>query len=75
MTELTEKRNKKKAQKGMIRPFVNKKVRKGKISYELSYYGYNIRVSNEIKIYKKENSVIINQKELKKKKKGVRSSI
>ena len=29
--------------KGMIKPFVNKQVRKGKISFGLSSYGYDAR--------------------------------
>ena len=37
--------------KGMIKPFVNKQVRKGKISFGLSSYGYDARVSNEFKIF------------------------
>jgi dCTP deaminase len=32
--------------KGMIRPFVRKQVRRGKISFGLSSYGYDARVSN-----------------------------
>jgi dCTP deaminase len=36
---------------GMIEPFEDKQVRKGKISYGLSSYGYDIRVSNEFKIF------------------------
>ena len=34
----------------MIRPFVSSQVRRGKISYGLSSYGYDARVSNEFKI-------------------------
>ena len=30
----------------MIKPFVSKQVRKGKISFGLSSYGYDARVSN-----------------------------
>ena len=36
--------------KGVIKPFVAKQVRKGKISFGLSSYGYDARVSNEFKI-------------------------
>jgi dCTP deaminase len=36
---------------GMIEPFEDKQVRKGKISYGLSSYGYDIRVSDEFKIF------------------------
>ena len=38
-------------EKGMIKPFVGKQVRKGKISFGLSSYGYDARVSNEFKIF------------------------
>jgi Deoxycytidine deaminase len=33
----------------MIRPFVSKQVRKRKISYGLSSYGYDARVSDDFK--------------------------
>ena len=36
---------------GMIEPFVEKQVREGVISYGLSSYGYDIRISNEFKIF------------------------
>ena len=45
MTVQSDKWIKKKAQKGMIKPFVSKQVRKGKISFGLSSYGYDARVS------------------------------
>ena len=35
----------------MISPFISKQVRKGKISYGLSSYGYDARVSNDFKIF------------------------
>ena len=35
--------------KNMIKPFIEKQVRKGKISFGLSSYGYDARVSNELK--------------------------
>ena len=35
---------------GMIKPFIKKQVRKGKISFGLSSYGYDARVSDEFKI-------------------------
>ena len=47
------------SKKGMIRPFVNKQVRKGKISFGLSSYGYDARVSNEFKIFTNVNSGIV----------------
>lgn len=36
---------------GMIDPFVEDQVSKGVISYGLSSYGYDIRVSNEFKVF------------------------
>ncbi len=33
-------------EKAMIKPFVSKQIRKGKISFGLSSYGYDARVSN-----------------------------
>lgn len=38
-------------EQGMIEPFADKQVRRGVISYGLSSYGYDIRVSNEFKIF------------------------
>jgi len=34
------------AQKGMIEPFSEKQVREGVVSYGLSSYGYDLRVSD-----------------------------
>jgi len=53
-------------QKGMIKPFVDKQVRKGKISFGLSSYGYDARVSNEFKIFTNVNSGIVDPKVFKK---------
>ncbi len=47
---------------GMIRPFSEKQVREGVISYGLSSYGYDLRVSNEFKIFTNVNSAIIDPK-------------
>ena len=66
MTVLSDKWIKKAAQKGMIKPFVNKQVRKGKISFGLSSYGYDARVSNEFKIFTNVNSGIVDPKVFKK---------
>ena len=52
--------------KGMIRPFVRKQVRRGKISFGLSSYGYDARVSNEFKIFTNVNSGIVDPKVFKK---------
>ena len=43
----------------MIKPFVNKQVRKGKISFGLSSYGYDARVSNEFKIINVNSGIVI----------------
>ena len=67
MTVLSDKWIKKTAkQNGMIRPFVSKQVRKGKISFGLSSYGYDARVSNEFKIFTNVNSGIVDPKVFKK---------
>ena len=50
----------------MIAPFVSKQVRKGKISFGLSSYGYDARVSNEFKIFTNVNSGVVDPKFLKK---------
>ena len=57
---------KKAASKGMIKPFINKQVRKGKISFGLSSYGYDARVSNEFKIFTNVNSGVVDPKIFKK---------
>ena len=46
----------------MISPFENKQVRDNKISYGLSSFGYDARVSNEFKIFTNINSEIIDPK-------------
>ena len=48
---------------GMIEPFEAEQVRNGKISYGLSSYGYDIRVSNEYKIFTNVNNSIVDPKE------------
>ena len=69
MTVLSDKWIKKNAQiKGMIKPFVGKQVRKGKISFGLSSYGYDARVSNEFKIFTNVNSGVVDPKVFKKRK-------
>ncbi len=50
----------------MIFPFVSKQTRKGKISYVLSSYGYDARVSNDFKIFTNVNSTIVDPKNFKK---------
>ena len=49
----------------MIDPFEDKQVRGTKISYGLSSYGYDARVSNEFKIFTNLNSEIIDPKDFK----------
>jgi len=49
-------------QHGMIEPFSEKQVREGVISYGLSSYGYDLRVSDEFKIFTNVNSAIIDPK-------------
>ena len=50
----------------MISPFEDKQVRGIKISYGLSSFGYDARVSNEFKIFTNVNSEIIDPKILNK---------
>ena len=52
--------------KGIIKPFVDTQVRKGKISYGLSSFGYDARVSNIFKIFTNVNSGIVDPKKFKK---------
>ena len=49
----------------MISPFENKQVRDSKISYGLSSFGYDARVSNEFKIFTNINSEIVDPKNFK----------
>ena len=50
----------------MISPFISKQNRKGKISFGLSSYGYDARVSNEFKIFTNVNSGVVDPKVFKK---------
>ena len=50
----------------IISPFVSKQIRKGKISYGLSSYGYDARVSNDFKIFTNVNSTTVDPKNFKK---------
>tara|TARA_B100001996_G_scaffold225722_1_gene173829 strand:- start:2560 stop:3111 length:552 start_codon:yes stop_codon:yes gene_type:complete len=65
MPVLSDKWIKKKALEGMIEPFEKKQIRDGKISYGLSSYGYDARVSNEFKIFTNINSDIVDPKNFK----------
>ncbi len=48
--------------KEMITPFEDNSIRKGTISYGLSSYGYDIRVSDEYKIFTNVNNSIVDPK-------------
>jgi len=47
----------------MISPFVEKLVAKGRISYGLSSYGYDIRVANEYKVFTDVHNCVVDPKE------------
>src|SRR3984957_16442889 len=47
---------------GMISPFCEKQGKEGEISYGLSSYGYDLRVSDGFKIFTNVNSAIIDPK-------------
>jgi dCTP deaminase len=49
--------------KGMIEPFVDRLQREGVISYGLSSYGYDARVSREFKIFTNVDSAIVDPKD------------
>ena len=53
-------------EKDMIKPFVEKQTAGKNISYGLSSFGYDARVSNEFKIFTDVNSVIVDPKDFKK---------
>ena len=46
----------------MIKPFEDRQVRKGGISYGLSSYGYDIRIADEFKIFTNINTTIVDPK-------------
>ena len=50
---------------GMISPFEEKQVRGSSISYGLSSFGYDARVSDEFKIFTNVNSEIVDPKNFK----------
>jgi dCTP deaminase len=49
-------------EKGMIKPFEDRQVRKGGISFGLSSYGYDIRIADEFKIFTNINTTIVDPK-------------
>ena len=65
MSVLSDKWIKKMALDGMISPFEEKQIGEGKISYGLSSFGYDARVSNEFKIFTNVNSEIVDTKNFK----------
>jgi dCTP deaminase len=46
----------------MIEPFADRQVREGKISYGVSSYGYDLRVSDEFKVFTNINSTVVDPK-------------
>jgi dCTP deaminase len=49
-------------EKGMIKPFEDRQVRKGGISFGLSSYGYDIRIADEFKIFTNIYTTIVDPK-------------
>ena len=49
-------------EQGMIKPFEDRQVRKGGISFGLSSYGYDIRIADEFKIFTNINNSIVDPK-------------
>jgi len=60
---LSDKQIKEYARKNkMITPFKNSQIRKGVISYGLSSYGYDLRITNEFKIFTNVNNAVVDPK-------------
>ncbi len=51
------------AEKGMITPFAENQVREGVISYGISSYGYDMRISDEFKVFSSTNTAIMDPKQ------------
>ncbi|HTY79870.1 MAG TPA: dCTP deaminase [Candidatus Bathyarchaeia archaeon] len=49
-------------EQGMIKPFEERQVRAGGISYGLSSYGYDLRIADEFKIFTNINNTIVDPK-------------
>jgi dCTP deaminase len=49
-------------ERGMIKPFEDRQVRKGGISFGVSSYGYDIRIADEFKIFTNINNSIVDPK-------------
>ena len=52
-------------EKGMIKPFISEQKKNKIISYGLSSFGYDARVSNEFKIFTDVDSVVVDPKNFK----------
>ncbi len=50
------------AEKGMITPFAEAQVREGVISYGISSYGYDMRITDEFKIFTNINNTVVDPK-------------
>lgn len=50
------------AKKGMINPFAESQVQKGVISFGVSSYGYDMRISDEFKIFNPKKTKIVDPK-------------
>ena len=49
-------------EKGMIKPFEERQVRAGVISYGVSSYGYDLRIADEFKIFTNINNTLVDPK-------------
>ncbi len=49
-------------EQGMIEPFTENLVREGVISYGLSSYGYDLRITDEFKIFTNVYSAVVDPK-------------
>lgn len=54
---------KEKAEEGMIEPFVNHQVNKGVVSYGLSSYGYDFRVTDKFKVFTNVHNICVDPKD------------
>ena len=52
-------------EKDMIKPFIDKQISNNNISYGLSSFGYDARVSNEFKIFTDVDSAVVDPKNFK----------
>lgn len=50
------------AKNGMIKPFADRQVREGVISYGVSSYGYDMRIADEFKIFTNVNNTVVDPK-------------